>query len=180
LEDSAARRAERQAKRKTRLEQGAKRLRERAAELRKRAASGETAQPAPNSKRPQKSLEEQAQRLEEQANKMEARSKNLDEGRPGGAARASHQRRRSQLNRRWGKTLRDPDAIAELRVHAERSAKLKRVRSLALESNNTPVVERATKLLSKEDERHEKRMKSIQERSEASAGASSAPGQDPK
>jgi hypothetical protein len=115
---------------------------------------------------------------------MEARSKNLDadDGKPrADRSRAAHQRRRGQLNRRWGKTLRDPDAMVELKLHAERSAKLKRVRSLALESNNTPVVDRATKLLAKEDERHEKRMKSIQEKSaEASAGESPAIGQDPK
>jgi hypothetical protein len=166
--------AERMAKRKERLEQGAKRLRDRAAELRKRIANGETAAPQqPNSKRPPRSLEEQAQRFEEQANRMDQRAKNLDsESAAGGertpefARQRRHQLRRSHLNRRWGgPTLRDPEAVAELKLHAERVAKLKRIRSLAMEkSKDDPMGKRAKDLLSKEEDRHEQHMRAIQAR----------------
>lgn len=166
---------ERLARRRERLEQGAKRLRERAAEVRKRIAAGETAGPQPpNSKRPPRSLEEQAERYEKQAERMETRAKNLTADNVSGSAERSpeyarqrrHQLRRSHLNRRWGgPTLRDPEAATELKVHAERVARLKRIRSLAMEkSKDDPLAKRAKELLNKEEDRHEQRMKSIQAR----------------
>lgn len=187
--DTAARRAERQLKRRERLEQGVKRLRERAAELRKKAASGETA-PTPTGKRPARSFEDQARRLEEQANKMEERSKNLDKDDGAGPSRdrnsasarqRRHQVRRGHLNRRWGATLRKPEAVAELKRHAERSAKLKRIRSLALEkSKEDPAATRATELLTKEVERHEKRMNELQDKSEGASPTAPAASEDEK
>jgi hypothetical protein len=185
---------ERLARRRERLEQGAKRLRERAAEMRKKAEAGETPPTSPKAKRPPRSYAEQAQRLEEQATKMEERAKNLaaddaPAARSGDRAQSSRQRRhqvrRIQLNRRWGDTLKDPDAIAELKVHAERAAKLKRIRSLAMKkSKDDPVVDRATKLLAKEVARHETRMKELQAKSVAasvgqSPGATTAPAAAP-
>lgn len=173
--EDPARKAERLQKRRERLEQGAKRLRERAAELKKRAANGETAPPpAANSKRPTRSLEEQAQRFEEQAAKMDERAKNLDSSDEPSSARTErftgsprerrHQIRRVSANRRWGATLRNPDAIAELKLHAERTARLKRIRSLALKkSKDDPAAKRATELLAKEDDRHDRHMKALQE-----------------
>ncbi|MEO8184060.1 MAG: hypothetical protein ABI895_35010 [Deltaproteobacteria bacterium] len=162
------------AKRKERLTQGAQRLRDRAADLRKRIANGETVAPqAPNSKRPPRPLEEQAARFEEQAKRMEERAKNFDtesaaggERSPEHARQRRHQLRRSHLNRKWGgATLRDPEAAAELRVHAERVAKLKRVRSLAMDkSKDDPMAKRAKDLLGKEEDRFELRMKAIQAR----------------
>jgi len=176
--------ADRMEKRKERLTQGAQRLRERAAELRKRIANGETvAEQAPNSKRPPRPLEEQAARFEEQANRMEERAKNLDsESAPGGerspefARQRRHQLRRSHLNRRWGgATLRDPEAVAELKVHAERVAKLKRIRTLAMDkSKDDPMAKRAKDLLSKEEDRHELHMKAIQARVAPAAAAAAA------
>jgi hypothetical protein len=182
---------ERLAKRKERLEQGAKRLRERAEEMRKKAAAGEQPAVSPNAKRPPRSFAEQAQRLEEQANKMEERAKNLtasDMPRRGERAGSSrdrrHQVRRIQLNRRWGDTLKDPDAIAELKVHAERSAQLKRIRTLAMKrSKDDPAADRATKLLAKEVARHEARMKELQAKSVAASvnapAAAAAPAAEP-
>lgn len=178
---------ERLAKRKERLVQGAKRLRERAEEMRKKAAAGETPKASPNAKRPPRSYAEQAQRLEEQATKMEERSKNLtaSEDSPRGADRAAssrqrrHQVRRIQLNRRWGDTLKDPEAIAELKLHAERAAKLKRIRAIAMKkSKDDPAVERATKLLAKEVARHEVHMKELQAKSVA-ASVANAPAAAP-
>lgn len=172
-EEDPAKRAERLAKRKERLVKGAQRLRERAAELRKKAAAGETPPTNPNSKRPPRSYEEQAKKFEDQAAKMEARSQNLeaeDAARPSRPERSPesvrqrrHKIRRAQLNRRWGQTLRNPEAISELRTHAERTAKLKRIRSLAqARGKEDPVAQRATALLAKEEARHEKRMKELQ------------------
>lgn len=176
--------ADRMAKRKERLTQGAQRLRDRAAELRKRIAKGETAEPpAPNSKRPPRSLEDQAARFEEQANRMAERAKNLEtESAPGGerspefAKQRRHQLRRSHLNRRWGgATLRDAEAAAELKVHAERVAKLKRIRGLAMEkSKDDPMAKRAKDLLSKEEDRFEQHMKLIQARVAPAAAAAAA------
>ena len=174
--------ADRLAKRRERLQQGAKRLRDRAAEIRQRIAKGEKSPPAaPNSKRPPRSLEEQARRFEEQADKMDQRSKTLSEDSPGVernpelARQRRHQLRRSHLNRRWGAaTLRDPEAAAEFKVHAARVARLKRIRSLAMEkSKDDPVAKRAKDLLTKEEERHEQHMKSIQAR--VAPAAASAP-----
>jgi hypothetical protein len=173
-------------KRKERLEQGAQRLRERAAELRKRIANGETVEaPAPNSKRPPRTLEEQATRFEEQAKRMEERAKNLEAESAGGAERSPefarqrrHQLRKSHINRRWGgATLRDAEAQEELKVHAERVAKLKRIRSLAMDkSKDDPLAKRAKELLAKEEERHETHMKAIQARVAPAVAAAAAPG----
>jgi hypothetical protein len=169
---------ERLAQRRERLQSGAVRLRERAAEMRKKAAAGETPATNPGAKRPPRSYEEQAQRLEEQATKMEERSKSLDltteNARSGERVASSRQRRhqvrRIQLNRRWGDTLKDPEAISELKVHAERTAKLKRVRSLALKrSKDDPAAERASQLLAKETARHETHMKELQAKSVATS-----------
>jgi len=179
-EEDPAKRAERLAKRKERLLKGAERLRERAAELRKKAAAGEAVQAPPNSKKPPRSFEEQAKKFEEQAAKMEARSKNLEADdvaradRPERSSEAIRQRRhkirRAQLNRRWGETLRNPEALAELRTHAERTAKLKRIRSLAQSrGKEDPIATRAGTLLGKEEARHERRMKELQEKTPGAA-----------
>jgi hypothetical protein len=175
---------ERLARRRERLESGAKRLRERAAEMRKKAAAGETPVASPNAKRQPKPFAEQAQRLEEQALKMEDRAKNLDTAggpaasgdRAASARDRRHRVRRIQLNRRWGDTLKDPEAIAELKLHAERAAKLKRIRTLAMKkSKDDPAVERSTKLLAKEVARHEKHMKEIQARTVAASVPAATP-----
>lgn len=185
-EEAAARKAERRANRRQRLEQGAKRLRERAAELRKKAANGET--PPANGKRQPRSYEEQAKRLEGQAEKMEERAKTADDTaadpakrrNPAEARQRRHRVRRGHLNRRWGTTLRNPAAIEELKLHAERAAKLKRIRSLALKKGkDDPAVKRATELLSKETERHEKRMSELHGSSAAGAPpGSTAPSEE--
>jgi hypothetical protein len=116
---------------------------------------------------------------------MEERSKNLTvndapSARGGDKGLSSRQRRhqvrRIQLNRRWGDTLKDPEAVTELKLHAERSAKLKRIRALAMKkSKDDPAIDRATKLLAKEVSRHETHMKELQAKSvAASVGAPGA------
>jgi len=95
-----------------------------------------------------------------------------------------------QLNRRWGDTLKDPEAIAELKLHAERAAQLKRIRTLALKkSKDDPLADRASKLLGKEVARHEQHMKELQAKAvaasvsstpsaPAAAGSAAAPAQE--
>ena len=57
-------------------------------------------------------------------------------------------------------------------MHAERVARLKRIRSLAMEKGkDDPLAKRAKELLTKEDDRHEQRMKSIQARVAPEAAA---------
>jgi hypothetical protein len=65
----------------------------------------------------------------------------------------------------------------DLRQHAERVAKLERIRSLALDAKDNATVDRATKLLEKENARYEKWMSTLgtkmdsMESSKAKAGA---------
>jgi hypothetical protein len=49
----------------------------------------------------------------------------------------------------------------DLRLHAERVAKLERIRSLALDAKDTATADRATKLLEKESARYEKWLSSV-------------------
>jgi hypothetical protein len=65
----------------------------------------------------------------------------------------------------------------DLRQHAERVAKLERIRALALDAKDSATVDRATKLLEKENARYEKWMSTLStktdtaESSKAKAGA---------
>jgi hypothetical protein len=180
-EETPEERAAKLARRRERLEAGAKRLRDRAAELRKKAANGESPpEPPANSKRPRRSFEEQATRLEEQANKMDERVKNLDDPATSERSQLSarqrrHQVRRIQLNKRWGTVLHNPEAITELKLHAERSAKLRRIRTLALQKGkDDPAAARAAALMAKEDVRYERRMTQLQAAAAAAAPAAPA------
>jgi hypothetical protein len=176
--------AERLAKRRERLEQGAKRLHERAEQLRAQAGK-----PPSDPKRAVRDPVAQAQKLEEQATKMEERARamtieDVAERSPEAARENRHKMRRAHINRRWGTpTLLDPEAKAELQVHAERVAKLKRIQFLArAKSKDDPAIARAKALLNKEDDRYEQHMKAIQARVAPSAApaagttATTAPG----
>jgi hypothetical protein len=168
--------AERLAKRRERLQQGAKRLRERAEQLR-----AQVGKPPTDPKHAPRDPLAQAQKLEDQAKKMDERAQSMTledvAGRSPEAARENrHKMRRSHINRRWGAaTLHDPEAMAELKVHAERVAKLKRIQFVARsKSKDDPAVARARELLSKEDDRYEQHMKAIQAR--VAPAAAPAPG----
>jgi hypothetical protein len=158
--------AERLAKRRERLEQGAKRLRERAEQLR-----AQVGKPPTDPKHIVRDPVAQAQKLDDQAKKMEERAQNLTlddvkERSPEAARENRHKMRRAHINRRWGApTLHDPEAMAELRVHAERVAKLKRIQFIArAKSKDDPAIARVKVLLNKEDDRYEQHMKAIQAR----------------
>lgn len=163
--------AERLAKRRERLEQGAKRLRERAEQLRAQAGK-----PPSDPKHAVRDPIVQAQKLDEQAKKMEERAQamtleDVAERSPEAARENRHKMRRAHINRRWGApTLQDPEAMAELKVHAERIAKLKRIQFLArAKSKDDPAIARVKTLINREDDRYEQHMKAIQARVAPSA-----------
>jgi hypothetical protein len=55
----------------------------------------------------------------------------------------------------------------DLRQHAERVAKLERIRSVALDAKDTATVDRANKLLEKENAHYEKWMSGLGTKTEA-------------
>ncbi|MGC4063184.1 MAG: hypothetical protein QM784_00750 [Polyangiaceae bacterium] len=76
-----------------------------------------------------------------------------------------------ELKNRWGgRTLMQPNVRDELRHHAWRVARLKRMRELALEKKNDKLVAKIDQLEQKENARHERAMA----RQQAAAAGSSA------
>lgn len=69
--------------------------------------------------------------------------------------------RHRELAKKWGDTLQKPAAVAELKKHGRRVARLERVKFLAEASGKTDVVEKTKALLEKERARHDKRMETI-------------------
>jgi hypothetical protein len=57
------------------------------------------------------------------------------------------------LQARWGELLRDPRANAELKLHAQRTAYLQRIRALASKANDAKTVQAVDILITKEDAR---------------------------
>jgi hypothetical protein len=58
-----------------------------------------------------------------------------------------------KLQQRWGDLLADERAKAELTLHAQRSAYLQRIRSLAASSNDPKLLESVDQLITQEDRR---------------------------
>ena len=77
----------------------------------------------------------------------------------------------SKLKERWGDLTKDERARAELKLHAQRSAYLQRIRALAEKANDAKLVESVDKLITKEDLRDASKMNSL--RSGAPAPAAS-------
>ena len=71
---------------------------------------------------------------------------------------------RREVSQRWGTVLKVPEAAAELKVSARRLARLTRARAVAVEAGKTDVVERADKLIARENERHTSAMERIKAR----------------
>lgn len=59
----------------------------------------------------------------------------------------------SQLQARWGELLRDSRAAEELKLHAQRTAYLQRIRALASKANDNKTVQAVDILITKEDAR---------------------------
>lgn len=72
-----------------------------------------------------------------------------------------------------------PDIRNELRHHAQRLARLQRIRAVAQEKSDQPVLARADKLLALEQERHQKKMRAHWD-ALAQAKAAAGPAADPK
>jgi hypothetical protein len=91
--------------------------------------------------------------------------------------RAEHQ---GELKARWGRSLVLPAAREELRLHAQRMARLHRAAFLAeteVTQNKDKLIERINKLIEKEQTRHERAMERFKDTaaSAPSAAASAAP-----
>jgi hypothetical protein len=90
---------------------------------------------------------------------------------------------RQELGKRWGSTLAMPAAREELKHHARRSAYLNRAMLLAqteVTKDKDKLIERITKLIDKENERHERAMERLKSgpgtpAPSAAAAASAAP-----
>jgi len=137
------------------------------------------------------SLEREAQRLEQKIGVMQERQQRFAENAQ--LARASGDRpqsankldptlsreqrakiRKAQMRRRWGQLLGRDEVTAELKVHAERAAKLRRIRALSKEGGKDDLVQRSNKLLALEQQRHLKKMQSFEK--EESGATPAAPG----
>ncbi|HYQ43561.1 MAG TPA: hypothetical protein VER11_16380 [Polyangiaceae bacterium] len=82
---------------------------------------------------------------------------------------------REDIGKRWGSTLAKPPARDELKLHARRMAMLNRALVLAQEDtkpDKDKTLDRISKLIDKENARHERAMTHIQSQTAATASAS--------
>jgi len=76
------------------------------------------------------------------------------------------------LQARWGGTLlRDTRAGAELKLHAQRTAYLQRIRALATKANDSKTVQAVDVLITKEDNRNAEAMNALRSGALPVAGA---------
>ena len=68
------------------------------------------------------------------------------------------QARREELKKTWGDLPKHPAVKNELKLHAWRMARLKRIRAIADSEGKKDTVARVDKLMEKEKQRHQKRM----------------------
>ena len=103
----------------------------------------------------EKKADKAAEKADEKADKAEGKAKAADDR---AARRAKqHEEQREKLK----SMLKGPpdEAIKqELRRHAERIARLERIKTVATEAKDNDTVDRATKLIAKENDRHDKWM----------------------
>lgn len=62
---------------------------------------------------------------------------------------------------RWGELTKDERGRAELKLHAQRSAYLQRIRALAEKNNDAKMVESVDKLITKEETRNANAMNAL-------------------
>jgi hypothetical protein len=82
--------------------------------------------------------------------------------------------RRQRIMTLWGAALDEPEGTLELRVHAQRAARLKRVRALAIAKKYPNLAEQAGKLLEAERLRHESAMQALSLKHEPAAESAEA------
>jgi hypothetical protein len=89
---------------------------------------------------------------------------------------------RQELNKRWGGALAQPSALEELKHHARRMAWLNRAMVVAetgaADKDRPKLTERISKLIDKENDRHERAMERLKSMP-ATPGASAAPSAAP-
>ena len=117
--------------------------------------------------------ERKAERAEAKADRKEAKEEAKDEKlgfkerrkllreRRRESRKARKRARLARLHKRWGRSIKDAPAVAELRIHGARMAKLNRIYELAGDINNQKLVERAKAAIGKESARHHRRMTKI-------------------
>jgi hypothetical protein len=130
-------------------------IRERAQEARERAQEGR--QDAQEGR--QDAQERREDRKEEAKENRDEHKERRDLRRE--TRKERREARREEIKKRWGDLALRTDARAELQLHARRMARLYRIRALAEEAGKTDVVERANKLIAREQARHERAMEAI-------------------
>jgi len=78
----------------------------------------------------------------------------------------------SGLKMRWGAMLRKPEVQAELRVHAERMARLRRMQELAEDHHKEAILDRVFELMKREQGRHMRTMSRLRRGTEPDGPAS--------
>lgn len=122
-------------------------------------------------------LEQRAKRLRDdgkadEADRLEQRAKRLRQSADKGARRgkpASPEAERTRrkyarlkaLRKQYGKDLDQAPVQRELSLHAERSARLSRMKQLAEEHGKADLLERILKMMEREDARHEQAMSKL-------------------
>ncbi|HEX4336794.1 MAG TPA: hypothetical protein VH062_12835 [Polyangiaceae bacterium] len=74
---------------------------------------------------------------------------------------ARRQTEQDQTRTRWGSLVDQPAVVAELKTHAERSARLSRIEELAEVEAKPAVASRAARAVINENSRHEKQMQTL-------------------
>lgn len=64
----------------------------------------------------------------------------------------------AEMRAKWGEILKKPGVKEEMRVHARRMSRLRRIEKIARDAKKEAVVKRATALQEKEKARHQKKM----------------------
>lgn len=77
----------------------------------------------------------------------------------------------SSMRTRWGPALKDPALQAELRLNAERMAKLHRMQALAEDNGKNEVLDRVFALMKREQQRHMRAMSQAQGSHQQRSGA---------
>jgi hypothetical protein len=140
-EKAAERREERREKREEKREEA----KEKVAEKREEAA--------------EKREERQEERAERRDELKEEWKKKRDEWRD--KRKERREARRAELEKKWGDLTKSAAARAEMRIHAQRVARIERIAFIAEANEKADLATKAKELLAKENERHQKRMETL-------------------
>ncbi|HVK64683.1 MAG TPA: hypothetical protein VM694_09420 [Polyangium sp.] len=111
-----------------------------------------------------KELRQDRKELREDKKELREDKKELREDR-----KAKREARRKELREKWGDVVKQPDARAELTVHARRVARLAQARKVAETDGKKELVTRIDKLVEKENARHQRVMDRLKEKGSGGA-----------